>query len=152
MPKLEALKRRIAPSVPLTLKIENDGGSTFERTFRLSFDFNAFAVIQDKTGVNMAGENVWAELNPVTLSVMFWASLHALQPEFASDEGLCVVRSYMDVGNQDQIAEALFDAHAACLPADRRKLLMDAKERALRGDPIKAQAVEVETPGPEMSA
>jgi hypothetical protein len=44
--KVTPIKRRIAPSVPLKLDLEDDSGAKFSREFRLSFDLNAAARIQ----------------------------------------------------------------------------------------------------------
>jgi hypothetical protein len=134
MAKIEALRRRIVPAVVLQLDLDDDSGEKFSRTFRLSFDFNAFALIQEKTGVDMTGLRAWARLNPSTLSIMFWAACLACSPEYAGDEGLGVLRSYMDVSNEELIGAKLFEAYAAALPEAQRKLLLDLKARLDRGE------------------
>lgn len=141
-----ALRRRIVPSVLLTLDLRDDDGSVFQRNFRLTFDFNAFARIQERSGLDMMSQNVWALLTPASLSVMLWAAVLACHPEYDSDDGLIVIRSYMDAGNQDLIAEKLFECHAAALPEDRRKALMEAKEKALRGENPTLAAQETRSP------
>jgi len=136
MPKISpALKRRIVPTVLLELDLAEDGGGTIPLKLRLSFDFNAFALIQERCGLDMTEQNVWAALNPSNASVMLWAAVLACHPEYAGDEGLGVIRSYMDAGNYLLIAERLFDAYVASLPETQRNALMTAKEKALRGEP-----------------
>jgi len=73
-------------------------------------------------------------LNASSLSLIFWASILACHPEYDSEEGLACIRSYMDRGNQDKVFEALYEAHALALPEDERKAVMEAKEKALRGE------------------
>ena len=136
MSQSTALKRRIAPSVPLKLQLDDDGGTNFVREFRLSFDFNAAALIEEKTGLNLLTAEVWTSgLSSRSLSVMFWAAVLANHPEYAfpdehgepTDEGLEIIRSYMDVGNTDAIHGALWDAYFISLPKEKREALEKAK-------------------------
>ena len=131
-----ALKRRIAPSVPLKLQLDDDGGANFVREFRLSFDFNAAALIEEKTGLNLLTAEVWTSgLSSRSLSVMLWAAVLANHPEYAfsddkgepTEEGLEIIRSYMDVGNTDLIHDALWDAYFISLPKDKRETLERAR-------------------------
>jgi len=134
----EALKRRIVPSVLLALDLTDDDGSQMQRTLRLSFDYNAYALIQDRTGLDATGQDVWRDLNAATVSIMLWAAVLACQPEYDDEEGLGVIRSYMDRGNQDLIMEKLFEAHIAALPERVRSALMEAKQRLKEGkDPTR---------------
>jgi hypothetical protein len=138
--KKSALKKRIAPSLPLKLELVDDNGSTFTRNFRLSFDFNALARIQEKTGIRMLGLEIWGALSASVLSVMFWASVLANQPDYntvdedgkPTDEGLEVIRSYMDMSNADQISDACWDAFLLGLPKDRAEKLREMKKEAER--------------------
>ena len=130
-----ALRRRIVPTALLELELPEDGGGKILIKLRLSFDFNALALIQERCGLDMTEQNVWALLNPSNASVMLWASALACQPEYADEEGLGVIRSYMDAGNYVLIVERMFDAYVASLPEAQRKALMEAKEKALRGEP-----------------
>lgn len=141
----QALKRRIVPSFPLALNLTDDDGTKQTLNFRLSFDYNAFALIQDRTGLEMATGDVWRNLRGSVLSVVFWAALLAHHQEYRGDEGLEVIRSYMDAGNTDQITEAILDAYIASLPEEKQAPIRELKERALHGDPTKPGP---ETPGP----
>jgi len=143
MAKTEALRRRIVPAVVLQLDLADDSGEQFSRTFRLSFDFNTFALIQEKTGFDMTGLRAWSNLNPATLSIMFWAAVIGNSPEYKGEEGLGVLRSYMDISNEDLIGEKLFEAYAAVLSEKPRKALLDIWEKAKRGaNPTKPPAAE----------
>ena len=147
MAQPNALRRRIIPAVPLTLELTNDDGSAFRQTFRLAFDFNAFALIEERTGLDMTGLLLWSKLSPSSLSVMFWAAVLAHQPEFSGDEGLGVIRSYMDAGNWEKITWALFEAYAKALPEAQKKALLEAKNKMERGEnPTQPPAI------PEMPA
>ena len=129
-----ALKRRIVPGVSLALDLKDDDGTQMQRVFRLTFDYNAMALIGEYTGGDATGQVVWAGMNASKLSIIFWAAVLACHPEYAGEEGLGVIRSYMDRGNQQQIFDALYEAHALALPEKERKLVLEAKEKALRAD------------------
>jgi hypothetical protein len=126
-----ALKRRIAPSVPLTLELDDDNGSKMVRNFRLSFDANAAAEVEERTGFNMLRGEIWEKLSFKGLSVMFWASVLANHPEYdtedqhgnRTDDGLRVIRSYMGIGNTAQISEVVEKAFLASLPKHKREAI-----------------------------
>jgi len=131
----QAIKRRIAPSVPLTLDLKDDSGATFKRDFRLSFDFNATALVEERTGLNLLTAEVWTSgLSSRSLSIMLWAAVLAHHPEYAGDEGLEAIRSYMDVGNTDPIHGALWDAYFISLPKEKREALEEAKKKLEAGE------------------
>jgi hypothetical protein len=136
MPQATALKKRIAPSVALKLELADDSGATFTREFRLSFDFNAAALIEEKTGLNLLTAEVWTKgLSSRSLSIMFWAAVLANHQEYAAtngrgeltEEGLEIIRSYMDVGNIDVIHEHLWNAYFISLPKEKREALEKAR-------------------------
>ncbi|HZP31881.1 MAG TPA: hypothetical protein VFB23_00865 [Candidatus Acidoferrales bacterium] len=119
----EALKRRVVPSHFLRL----DGSSELgvpSLQLRLSFDFNAIALIEERTGLFVIGggdRSVWNHLNSArVLSVMLWATCLAHNPDLESDAGLEAIRSYMSPGNVQQISEALDEAFLISLPAARQ--------------------------------
>lgn len=119
-----ALKRRIAPSTPLTLEFMEEGNIKTALKFKLAFDFNAAAAIQEKTDLNLLDFSIWKNANdPNVMRVMFWAATHAHHPEYRSDEALEVLGSYMDESNSGQIYEALWAAYLAYLPKQKREYL-----------------------------
>lgn len=133
-----ALKRRIAPSVPLKLELDDDSGAKFVKNFRLSFDANAAAEVEERTGFNMLRGEIWEKLSFKGLSIMLWAAVLANHQEYdtedaignRTDEGLRVIRSYMGIGNTAQISSAVENAFLASLPKDKREAI--EAERARR--------------------
>jgi hypothetical protein len=125
-----ALRRRIAPSAPLTLELADDNGDKFIRTFRLSFDFNAMVLVQELTGFSMLNGEIWNELNEKTLSAMFYAAALAQQPQYGEAGGLEVIRSYMDTTNTEPITNALNEAFLLQLPKERRERMEKAQKAA----------------------
>ena len=144
-----ALKMRIAPSVPLKLELEDDNGSKYVRNFKLSFDANAAALVEEKTGFNMLRGEVWEKLSFKSLSIMLWAAVLANHDEYDCDEGLRVIRSYMGVGNTPQISEAVEKAFLASLPKDKREAIEAERARREKGLAPLAEAGEnpAEQPG-----
>lgn len=136
----KALRRRIAPSVPLKLELLDDSGDTLIRNFRLSLDFNAACYFQDKTGFSLIDGATWNDTRPVTIATMLYAAIMALQPEYVTvdeageptDEGMEVLRSYMDAGNCMDIQNALFEAFVATLKPARQAEIRLAREEAER--------------------
>ena len=137
MPQDSPIKRRIAPSVPLKLDLLDDGGAKLTLNFRLSFDFNALARVEEKTGVTELGFAIWAKLSPRVLGAMLWAGILAHHPEYLTvddngketEEGLEIVRSYIDPGNIDLVHDAIWDAYMATLPSDQAQKLKDWRKR-----------------------
>jgi hypothetical protein len=151
-----ALRRRIAPSTPLTLELEDDIGGKITKTFRLCFDFNAAAEIKERTDLSLLNGSIWQHIdNPTVFSVMFYAAILANHPEYRTvddegaptDEGLEVIRSYMQESNADVITEALWKAYLAYLPKEKRDLMerLRAKAEAKNPDPL-PQAAAPTTP------
>lgn len=128
------LARRVRPSVPITLEL--DQGQ--QATFRLSFDFNAIVRIEEKTGLRMLNVYApWAGLSATVLSVMLWAAMLANHPEYDSDEGLAIVRSFLDPENADRATQSLWEAYLLYLPERQAKAM-----RQMREDAEKAQKAE----------
>lgn len=123
-----ALRRRVAPSVPLTLALAQADGPPLDLTFRLAFDFNAMAAVEDATGLNMLRGEIWTALTGSTLGALFWASLLAHQPEYAEAGGLEVARSYIEPGNVVAVGNAVEDAFMLSLPEDDRAAIRAARE------------------------
>lgn len=151
-----ALRRRIAPSVPLKLDLEDDIGSKFTKNFRLSFDANAAAEVEERTGFNMLRGEIWTKLSFKALSIMFWAAVLANHPEYdtedaagnRTDEGLRVIRSYMSIANTPQISEAVEGAFLASLPKDKRDVIEAQRKAPLAVADASVPAVpSAESPG-----
>jgi hypothetical protein len=145
-PSKAALRRRINPCVELTL--ETGEGRT--EAFKLSFNYNAFALIEDEVGSSpLDGPSFWLSMTAKKLRATLWAAVILNHPEYDSREGLLVIGSYMDPSNTDQIATALFDAYVAGLSKENQEKLRQAKrlaeEEERTGRPIEAQP----SPGPD---
>ncbi|HLZ07507.1 MAG TPA: hypothetical protein VKT80_02895 [Chloroflexota bacterium] len=119
--KTIALKRRIGQSHSLRLELEDEVGGKFVRNFRLCFDFNAITLIEERTHLSLLTGEIWKNASAKTLSIMLWAAVLAHSPEYDSDEGLAVIRSYMYAGNATEIADALFEAFLISLPKDQQE-------------------------------
>ena len=125
------LKRRIAPSVPLSLKITNEDGSTFTVDFQLRFDFNVLARIEEKTGQKMlSGMDIWSKMSATLLSAMLWSAAIPSSPEYDSDEGLEAIRSYLNNETADQASNALWEAYLLFLPKKEAELVRAQVEKA----------------------
>lgn len=125
------LRRRIAPSYPLTLELKDDGGQSFKRDFRLCFDFNVCATIEEKIGVNVLDPKDFLPKlrSPRVISTCFWASLLPHHPEYDDADGLIVIRSYMDESSLQQIADALWEAYLLYCPEKKREVLRQLAEQ-----------------------
>lgn len=159
-----ALRRHIAPSVPLSLDLTDDAGGKLLRRFRLAFDFNAAAEIKTRIGLKLLDGSIWQHIDdPVVFSVMFYAAVLAHQPEYRTrddageptDEGLEVIRSYMQESNAEVITEALWQAYLAWLPKEKRELMerLRAKAEGKSADPLSpAPAATMPPTGPVLNS
>lgn len=136
----KALRRRIAPSFPLKLELLDDSGDTLIRNFRLSLDFNAACDIQARIGSSLLDGATWEDTRPITIATMLYAAILAHHPEYETtdgdgnptNEGIEVLRSYMDAGNCKDIQNALFEAFVATLKPERQAEIRLAREEAAR--------------------
>jgi hypothetical protein len=169
------LRRRIAPSVPLALELIDSDGSKFVKTFKLSFDMNAAAEIQLRTertvryavtegpregetveeqrGLLLSDLSIMSHIGePVFLSIAFWAAILAHHPEYHSEEGLEVIRSYMQESNMEPIGEAVWQAYLAWLPPAKKEWILKyrAEEEEKRARRLRGEKVEDDEPDPSM--
>lgn len=138
-------RKRIAPSYPFVLHVETDGGIE-QVGVRLSFDFNALVLIEDRTGFGMLSGAIWKSLSANNLSVLLWAALQANHQEYAGDAGLVAVRSMLSLRNSESVTEALQDAYMKSLPDDQQERIKAAIEAAK----VKAQAASEGAPGSDV--
>lgn len=117
------VRRRITPSVPFTLRVENQDGSSFELSLRLAFDFNALALVEEETGINALNGEAFQKQNATVLSALLWAALQKHHPEYAGREGLEVVRTWLDLGNVTAVLDALTEAFLATMPKEKADIL-----------------------------
>jgi hypothetical protein len=120
-----ALRPRIAPSVELTLELDDEISGSFTRKFRLSFDAEAIARVENLTGVSFLNGDIFRQPSVPNLGILFWAAVLAHSPEYESYEGLAVILSYMDAGNISEITLALFEAFIVRLPPEKQKIIRE---------------------------
>lgn len=158
MTKNPQIRRRIAPTVPLTLTLANEDGSTQTKKFKLSFDFNAVTRAEELTGFGLLSGEIWKHATAKTLSILFWSAICANHPEYDYDPevddeekdaaGLYAIRSYMDAGNAAEITQALSDAFILSLPEKDRARIKAAQDKARKNaDPTPPATTE--EPAPE---
>jgi hypothetical protein len=135
--KKQSLKRRIRPSVPLTLEIDGE-----KHTFNLAFDMIALGRIEEKTGLNLAWNvfTLWIEMSALrVLATSFWAAALLNHPEYDSDEGFFTLRSLLGPEHEDAVGDALWKAYMLYLPKDERELMQRARkereEELAKGNP-----------------
>lgn len=167
------IKGRIAPSYPLKLELDDDDGGKLIHNFRLSFDFNAFARIEErlpddlkKAGVTMLDLRIWTKLSAGVVGLMLWAAVLAKHPQYLTvdeegeptDEGLEVIRSFIDLGNATQIGEALWEAYLLNFPKQRAEELRKLKAGdtvpngpAPAADPPPAESQDGSSSGPQLA-
>ena len=81
--KRTALKRRIAPSYPLTLELTDESGAKFTQTFQLAFNYKSGAAIQERTiskadprGFSFTSFAIWTVAGePHVLAAIFWGAV-----------------------------------------------------------------------------
>ena len=57
-----------------------------DTTYRLAFDFNACALVQAQTGINVFAQSGSEDFNPLHFRAMFWAALVKDQPEMTIND------------------------------------------------------------------
>jgi hypothetical protein len=127
MPKARApLERIIYPDVPVTIDVKGK-----PETFRLCWDYTAIANLEDKTGSDCLENFVapWVKVNIGKLGAMFWAASLYYQPEYAGDEGLATLRSFLNYDNSLDVFNALWKAYLLYLPKDKAAFLSGERER-----------------------
>jgi hypothetical protein len=144
-----ALRRRIAPSVPLLIEFTDEKGP-FRETYRLAFNLNVLANISEKTGLTGLDFTMWAELSAPRLRAMLWAAMLPYHPEYGTEEGLEVVGTMLVGENQTRAADALWEAYLLYLPAADAALMRQMRVQAEAGEspagPLPAPAPATETP------
>lgn len=144
--KGSALRRRIAPSVPLAISFEDENGK-FSQIYRVSFDLNVLAEIEEKTGLKSLTDDIWKNLDANLLRAMLWAALLPKHPEFdtqdrngPTNDGLETVGSWLDAENGERAIDSLGEAYLLYLPkkeADRIRENRRKQEAGEQLDPTK---------------
>jgi len=128
-----ALRKRITPSYPLRLVVRNADDSTFELNFRLSYDFNAMALVEEHTGFSMFDGSIFKNPSATNVSVLLWAGIQEYcGDDYTGDEGLRVIRSYLDLENVQVAQEAINEAFLVSLPKEQADLIRKAAAAAIK--------------------
>lgn len=117
-----ALRRRITPSVPFTLHVEDANGDKFSISFRLSYDFKALTLVEELTGKSMLTEvaDVFNE-NPTVknVSILLWAAVRENHPEWADEDGFDAIRANLTLATAKEALAACTEAFVKQLPAEQ---------------------------------
>ena len=153
--KRTPLHRRIRPSVPVTLDVDGE-----QMTFNLSFDMNALARIEEKTGLKLVGNifTLWAEMSSArVLAACFWATAVNHHPEYDTKEGYHILVSLVEKDNLELIGKALAEAYPLFLSKDKadlfRKILKgEQEENPSQPEPKPAENSAGSPSGPSQSS
>lgn len=132
-----SLKMRLAPSYPFTLEVEGTAGKEL-LSFRLCYDFNALALIEEKTGWSLLTGAIFNHLNAGFTLTMFWAGVLAYHPEYSTDAGRQVLGSMITHRNAAVVSDAVSDAFIKSLPDDQQERIRVAAENARKDAQAKA--------------
>ncbi len=131
-----AFRRRVSPSVPYILEVEDDAGKQ-SLSFQLAYDFNAFALVEEKLGKSMLTEIGELLDNPSckNVSVLLWAALQLNhEDDFGGDEGLRSVRNLLTLENVREALEKCSEAFVKQLSKEKREALKKAQEARAKGE------------------
>jgi len=114
------------------MTVKNHDGSSFELAFRLTFNFNAMALVEEHTGLSMFDGSVFKKPSATTLSVMLWAGIQENHSEYEGIEGLKAIRSYLSLENVKVAQNAINEAFLASLPEAQAAAIRKAAEEAAK--------------------
>jgi hypothetical protein len=127
-------RKLFAPSVPYTLEYDGENETKQQLHLKLSFNFNVFALIEKKTGLNMLKGELFRgnNLNAGNLLVALWASIQVNHPEFGDDDGLAFLGSALSLANSATAGTALKEAFLLSLGKEQREAIRVAEEEEAR--------------------
>ena len=127
---MTSVRKRFSPSVPLILEFQDENGGKETLTYRLAYNFNAFAAIEAKTGLNMLRGELFRNMNATNLIAAFWAALLIHQPDFITDEGYASVGEMVTMENSASILRGVKSAFLLCLSKEERDKIEAAEKAA----------------------
>jgi hypothetical protein len=147
------LRRRVTPSVPFTLQVEDAGGEKFTIGFQLAFDMNAFALVEEEIGLSMLTDIGEIFDNPTvkTITALLWAGIQEHHSEFEGKNGLRAVRNLVTFGQAKAVLTACVEAFLTQLPKEQADRLRERKRKIEAGenlDPLVSAQVVTENPEP----
>ncbi len=134
------LRQHISPSVPFTLNVSDANGG-YKLSFRLSYDFNAFAAIEGVLGKSMLTDVGELLENPTAtnVSVLLWAAVQENHPEYVGETGLRAIRSFLNTVSAKEAREACSQAYVKQLPPEKLeelKKIQAEREAGNAGAPL----------------
>lgn len=131
MPEKSAFRRRVVPSYPYVLEIEDESGK-FTMAFKLCYTLSAFCLFEDVTKRNFLRE--MGEILDVPsvslLTVLLWAgATNTKDPDY---ELLDALRENATLSSMPAMKEAIIHALLAQLPAEIR----DRLQKILDGEKV----------------
>lgn len=119
MAKLKAPKW-LGTSVPHILSVEGEHGETKEFSFRLCLDFNALALVEERTGISLTNPgDIFKVLSVSKIRTLYWAAIQAHQPvEYEGDEGLLAIGSLLNFKNSGSACDAVWEAFLIAVPEE----------------------------------
>lgn len=144
---------RALKGVPFILHVESEDGNE-ELSFRLVLNFNALALIEDKTGYSLLNGTIFKHLSVRVSTVMFWAAIQAHSPEFAGDAGLEAIGTMLSLRNIDSAQAAVQEAYLQAIPETQAKLIREAIAEVIEKKKQKAEGTspKAQPPSDEVSA
>lgn len=138
----------LAPSVPLALEVEGDP-SPIRLELRLAWTMRAAITIESSLKAHGAEVNIlqspgefWKSLDCTRLAIGIWACASQDQPQYADEEGLEVIESFLTLDNYEAACAALKSAFLESLSKKRRDEILKAEAEGSKpaADPQPAPA------------
>jgi len=101
------------------MNVENHDGSSFQLSLKLSFDFNAMALVEDKLGMSMLSGEVFENPSAKHTMVLLWAAMQENHPEYEGEDGLECVGTMLNLKSAKEALEAITKAFVASLPKSK---------------------------------
>ena len=140
------LRRRITPSVPFHLKVEDADGGSFTLSFKVSYDFNAMALVEEVTGMSMITGDVFDNPSCSNISALLWAGIQENHPDYAGQKGLQAIRSCLNIATATEALKAINEAFLLALPKEQADLIRQRAQEKAAGKSGEASSPLV-TPG-----
>lgn len=146
--KKTPVRRRITPTVPFVLKVEDSEG-TQNISLQLAYDFNCFCLVEEKLG-NKTDGTPWSMLTDVgeildnpsvkNVSILLWAAVQLNhEGEFGGDDGLWAIRNLLTIPQAQSALDKCAEAFMKQLPAERveeLKKIRAAREAGEQAPPL----------------
>ena len=136
MPK-SPFRRRVSPSIPFILNVEDETGK-FSQSFRLCYDLNKLALVEQELGKSALLDIGELFDNPsvTSVSVLLWAAVQEYNPEYAGKDGLEEIRYNLTIGTAKEAMDACREAFLKQLPAEQVARLKAIIEARIAGQPV----------------